>query len=463
MDKNINFKRVFKVLFVDFMAIIIGVMSGFLLPKFLDINEYSQLKVFTLYISYSSMLHLGFCDGLYILLAGKTLNYKIEKKIKSYFIIFVKFLFIVALILILLSIFIFDDVIFKFFIIYSIPFQITLFFSLVYRATGELEKYTKIRVFINIFTLIAIFAAVMFGIYAYMIIQSLGYFILSSKYLIEIFILNKNNYETLGIKDIKYIINIGMIMLLANSMNNIFFSLDKWIIKLNFSISEFAYYSFAISMINLFMGIVTSISVIFYPILARKKDNYEIINKIKRYIIIITMILPSGYFVLEIIVKKYLDKYILSLELLEILLLNIPFMALINILFSNLYKVNNKGKRYLKTTFIVLIISLILNILSLIIFNNIKGIAIATLISFIIWCIFAHYDFEKINLEFNEIIYIGINFFMYIIIRNLYINNIFKMILGISFINFMSFIFYKEDYKNILNSIKNKIINIRRE
>ena len=43
-----NFKKMFKVVFVDFMALFVGILNGFLLPKFLTIDSYAYIKTFLL-------------------------------------------------------------------------------------------------------------------------------------------------------------------------------------------------------------------------------------------------------------------------------------------------------------------------------------------------------------------------------------------------------------------------------
>ena len=136
-----NFKKMFKVVFVDFMALFVGILNGFLLPKFLTIDSYAYIKTFTLYIGYSGIFHLGFSDGIYILLGGKSINDINKEKIKGYLLALLKILSLVSICFIIINIFIIKDVIFTCFILYTIPFQVILFVSLLYRATGEFDKY----------------------------------------------------------------------------------------------------------------------------------------------------------------------------------------------------------------------------------------------------------------------------------------------------------------------------------
>lgn len=448
--------KALKVILVDCIALLIGIINGFLLPKFLDIESYAYIKTFTLYIAYSGMFHLGFSDGVYILLGGKKLSEVSRGKIKGYLISLIKILSVVFIIFSIISVLIIKDKIFKYFIIYTIAYQIVLFICLLYRATGEFGKYSFIRIIINGFSLLST-AVILIkkDPFMYINIQIIGYLLISIYYLFKI-LLNKCKIEKSSFKEVKYLISMGFLIMIAGTITNLFFSLDRWIIKFKFSTNEFAYYSFGVSMLNLFITLITSISIIFYPYLARSKNKETINYMIKKIIIIITSFAPAGYFFVAFIVENYISKYKASLEVLGILILSIPFIALINILYSNLYKTENKGKIYLFTAIKMLLISFILNILCLLLFKNSVSIAYATLISLIIWYLYSSRHFERLNIKISEIIYFIIYILAYIVIKNININTILKMIYFIIVIIISIFIFFRNDIVKMNNLTINK-------
>ena len=51
--------------------LLIGIITGFLVPAFLSLDQYAYLKTFTLYIGFVGILHFGFIDGLYIKYGGR--------------------------------------------------------------------------------------------------------------------------------------------------------------------------------------------------------------------------------------------------------------------------------------------------------------------------------------------------------------------------------------------------------
>lgn len=65
MSELTNIKTgMLKVLIANVVNLIIGLLSSFILPKFLSINSYAEIKTFQLYVSYIGLLHFGYVDAL---------------------------------------------------------------------------------------------------------------------------------------------------------------------------------------------------------------------------------------------------------------------------------------------------------------------------------------------------------------------------------------------------------------
>lgn len=44
----------------------ISLINGFVLPKYLSVETYADIKTYQLYSNYIGVLALGYCDGLYL-------------------------------------------------------------------------------------------------------------------------------------------------------------------------------------------------------------------------------------------------------------------------------------------------------------------------------------------------------------------------------------------------------------
>lgn len=53
------------------VSILGSIVSGFLVPKYLGIDQYAVYKTFALYTSYIGVLHFGYIDGLYLKYGGQ--------------------------------------------------------------------------------------------------------------------------------------------------------------------------------------------------------------------------------------------------------------------------------------------------------------------------------------------------------------------------------------------------------
>ncbi|KRU25380.1 polysaccharide biosynthesis protein [Clostridium sporogenes] len=450
-----------KVILVDFLGLIVGIISGFLIPKVFNIDQYAFYRTYTLYISYVGMFHFGFSDGIYIILGGKSKDDIKKSKIKGYFRSLIKLEIILFLFFLIMSI-----VLLKgqkeaiYFSLYIIPFHITHFFKLYFRSIGEFDKYSSIQIYINILKFINVFLVVVFKSPNIFILNEIFYTCVIAIILVIKLSRIKVEAERNDINEFCSITKIGFIIMIANTISNMFLTMDRWFLKIFFGANEFAYYSFGTSMLNVFIVVINSIAILFYPYLAKKNNNKEI-DKMKRYIIILSTWATSGFYVLKFIVEKFLREYIPSLEIVQILIMTIPFICIINILFTNLYKARKKGGIYLKVASFMLLVSFILNTFSYLFWKQSKYIAWATLLSFIIWCIYSSKDFKDIKLNLKEYVYLALFIFSFPLVNRFKIDSLSSFTIILIILIFNSLILFKDDlidvYRYIALEVRKKV------
>ena len=338
------------------------------------------------------------------------------------------------------------------------------FFRLIYQAIGEFKKYTNlIYVQTSIYLVINIILIFIFKS------SNFIYYCLATLFsnLVVMIILEFNIHKELkGIekkysKDVFNNIKVGFFILLGNLAVMALYGIDRWFIKGFYSVSDFAYYSFALSMLNLINVLISAISVIFYNYLSKNNDeNY--IKMIKNYLIILGVFASGAYFIFEVIVKVFLRKYIPSLNIIAISFASYPYMITINSLFVNLYKARKNEKRYVKVVCLMLGVSIMLNILSIIIFDISLGIALATTISFVFWYIYSCRDFKYTKITKNESMFLMINFITFMLTSHL-LNSILGGIVYFTVIIITLILFFKVEYIYILCKAKELMKNIFKE
>ena len=203
--------------------------------------------------------------------------------------------------------------------------------------------------------------------------------------------------------------------------------------------------------INIF---INSITKVFYPYLARNRND-DILQKLKSYFIIIASFASGSYFFFAFIVENFISKHIPALNIIAIIFAGFPALITIKALYVNLYKVRKSDKLYVKTVIFMLLISVILNFIALVVFDNNIAIAAATTISFYIWFGFSSKHFETLFVSLKEILYLGIFVVLFI-----YSSNFISLLAGTIIFSvgllILIFGFYKSEFMGLINEFKNK-------
>lgn len=450
-------KDLFKVFGSNVITLAVGIVSGLIIPSFLALDQYAYFKTFTLYLSYVGILHFGLADGLFIKYGGSYEDELEKSLLKGEHHFFLVFQFLITTLVLIISLFI-DDKILLAFSISIIPFNLLTFYKFFYQAIGKFDIYSKILIFPPIVMLTANLAVIfIFEIENYWVFIFIRLFAYFSIFLIleyNFYRLTKSVEANIDLSEIKNIFNIGFFIMLGNLSSVMFYSIDRWFVKFSFASSDFAFYSFAISMMGMINIFINSITKVFYPYLARNKDN-GILQRLKSYFVIIASFATGLYFVFAFIVNNFIPKHIPALNIIAIIFAGFPALITIKALYINLYKVRKSDKLYVKTVFSMLLISVILNFIALTVFGNNIAIAVATTISFYIWFYFSSRHFETLFVSSKEVLYLIIFVVLFIYSSN-FINLLAGTIIFSIGLLILIFIFYKSEFMGLTNELKNK-------
>ena len=429
-------KSIAKIFSANVIQLITGLIIGFWLPNVTTINGYANIKTYTLLVSYIGFLHLGFIDGLYIKYGGKKEKEIDKKELKGEYYFLLIFQFIISVLSCSISL-LAKNIIVCLFSLTILPVMVSAFYRYYYQAIGDFKKYSIIMYLYSITYLISnVFLIFILKSDNYILYSSctiLAYFISSILFHISFMKKLKNIKPIINKSKIIKIIKVGFFILLGNLSIVGLFSIDKWFIKLFFTNKEFAYYSFAISMLNIINTLVSAISIVFYNYLFINNTRDKI-NKIKKYLMCLGGAASTSFFIISIIVKMFVSKYVQSLDIISVTFSVFPYMILINALYANLYKVNKNEKKYLKVVLLMLLISIIYNIVALILFKSPLFIAVATVLTMFTWTIYSSKDLNNVDLTLKTVIYLLVLTISFITLSHI-CNNIVGM-----FIYFVIFI-----------------------
>lgn len=443
------------ILAANFINLLISLINGFVLPKYLAVETYAFIKMFQLYIQYIGFFHLGFIDGVYLEIGGQNIKDLNKEKLNSQIMFFLIFQSIMSALSLLVGVII-NDNIFILFALNIIPLNLATLYKYIYQATGEFKRYSNILNLTSILTLsVNLILLFVFKVQNYVLYLAFT----SIVNIIIVFIINKgiNHFFTLHFdfgfnlkEQFTYIYN-GFFLMIGNFSSIILTSMDRWFVKLFLTVHDFAYYSFAISIETLITTFTTPVTITMYNYFCNHNDNKKIIF-IRNLLLLITSLLISSAFIVKGIIDMYLMKYHSSVNVIFILFAAQFFSIIIKGIYINLYKVEKKQKIYFQKMIFVVVLGAVLNVLMGSICNTIESYALATLLSVIIWLILCYYDFISVRYRFSDLLYITINILSFFFL-GFYTNFIFGFIAYIAVVVITSLIWLNKEALFIIEKI----------
>lgn len=408
MDKGLK-KGISIVFLANILNLVFSLLRNFLLPKYLPVDTYADIKTYQLFISYSGLFALGYVDGMYLKYGGKNIS-EIDipsfSKNLSTFRIFQTALSIVCIIIALL---LHDEILC--FVAITIPFlTIVDYYKCFFQAVGEFSVYSKILnassslMFIVSMILLFIgkrrdsfsFILAFTVIYGVVLVIVELYFRVIKQY--------KFSYFCFSLREIKESIFSGFALMVSLLITNFMTGLDRWFVKFTLSTLAFAQYSFAASVLGFLSYAVSPISITMYNYFCKQKQH-DIFANAKQGIILFASTMILCAFPIKFILEMFLNEYIGALMVIIILFAEQVPNAIIRCFYVNLYKSSKRQSDFLKKVVYVVIIGVVLNAFAYIVTKRMEGYAIATAISSIIWLLFSMKDFAEYRLTVKEMLF----------------------------------------------------------
>ena len=417
---NTSIKKGIAYVFVaNAINLTISLFTSFILPKFLSVDSYANIKLFSLYVTYIGILHLGYADGMYLRVGGKSVRTIDGKEAKIEFDTFKVFQTVMCLLMVGVSLIMQNQILLLCsFVI--LPIGVSNYIRSFYTAIGEFKKYSR---YTNINT-IMIF---IINIVLLFIIKTDYYLVYIIAYIVVYFIywlfIEHELRKVLGRPKrslhfkksyMKENIGSGIFLMTGNFCNVIFTSIDRLFVNNLIGMVEFAYYSFAVSVENTLNIFIVPISTTMYNYFCKEKSKERII-KIKRYSLLLAAMIMSLAFPARFIIEHWIPKYISSIDVIFFLVAAQYAAMMVKIVHINLYKSKKQQKKYFKIMLCVILISVLLNTIGYLIFRNMVAIAVATLITNIIWFIIGEIDLREYVLKVKDYVFFALNMVVFIV------------------------------------------------
>ena len=435
---------------VNIVSMILSLIMNFTMPNFLSIETYSLIQTYNLYVSISGLLTFGFTDGIYLKYGGNDLSCIPRETLAldlSTFRIFQIFLIILLPIAFVYT----GDPVCLAAGLSFFPLNMTSFFSLLFQATGDFERYSRITglksILLFLINMGLIFITKLCGYelsYSFII----GYLLLNIIYWLILeydFVKLGNPFEPFLFKMSSLIENIknGISLTLGTFTSVLFTSVDRWYIKVLLDTASFAYYSFAVSIDNFLNTAISPVTVTLYNYFCNNKEKYKV-DTIRKCIVILASLMCSCGFVARNIILIFIPKYIPAINIIFFLLVGKELYTVVQAIYVNLYKVYKKQNLYFRRLIVVTIINILLNYVLYLVFRSSTAFAIGTLISNVVWFLLSAYDFKEYAPSIAEIAYILVTG-TYFLFAGLYLNPIIGLITYLLFAFGVAYIVMRKD------------------
>lgn len=390
-----------------------SIITNFILPKYLSIESYGYYKVFQLYANYLGIAHLGFVDGIYLRYGGKDIKSLDADEILDSAAT-IRNMQIVLMVCTLAISVTMKNPIAILLAISCVPINMISFYKNLYQATGEFKDYGVVLSVLPMISfvcnVILLFVVKTDNYVAYILVVFFSNLILycvleyrNSKLFGKVRLLRFNW------KLFKENIVSGITLTIGNFASLMITSIDRWCIQFLMAISDYSYYSFAVSVENLFNVCVSAVTTTLYNYLCKIRETEKMI-KIKTYCVFVGIYLVSVAFPVKFIVKLWVTKYSASITCLFVLICAHSFYFVIKSIYVNLYKARGKQKHYLYQMLIVLAIAFGTNLIGYFFIMRTREVfAYASLLTAIIWYFMCLNDFKEIQGRIQEILLLFIS------------------------------------------------------
>ncbi len=452
------------VMLANVVNLVVGLVSNFILPKFLSIESYSIVKTYGLYMTYSSFFSLGYVDGMYLEYGGKDYKTINKGKVWGEFLTFTFLECIFMLLIIVFSMFSQDYVI-GFFGVGMLSTALVGFFRSIFQATGEFKTYARSmnieKILLLCLYVIAILLLHINNAYVIIILQVLIPFIIVV-YFVVMFL---NGYDgprliPSNIQVMKKYIITGFILMISNFSLGLLTGVDRFVIKFGMTNIDFAHYSFAVSTESVLGVFLTPITVTMYNYFCQKKSKEEII-KVKNMTVLWAFLVIAAVFPCQWILTYYLPEYYEASNVIFILFSSQVFSLLIRAIYVNVYKVEKKQNKYLKQVILFLMLAVILDVFCAWVFKTKESIAFATLIVNILWLVCCEIEYKQYRFEYKNIIAV-IALTVFFLGMSFFDNPIIGSILYIVFYLVVGHVLMKNEFKIMVeflwSAMKNRLL-----
>ena len=380
-----------------------SVLVGLVVPKLMGVTNYGYYQIFTLYMTYTALLHGGFIDGVLLLHGGESYDKIDRKQFRLNTKFFTMFQALVSILVVVAAV-VFLDGLYRFvFIMVGIDTfvtNITKYYLYISQCTMRFKEWSLRKVIQAVLKIITVLCLVLLQHLGRLDAVSCRMFIAAivviDTFLFVWYVCTYRDItfgESLSFMDhretvLRYF-KFGITLTVVYEVSNLILSLDRQFVSVLFDMDTYGIYSFAYRLVAMVTALVSSASTVLFPSLKRKTKE-EVIGSFERNMILLSVVVFGaliGYYPLCKFIRFFLSDYAHSLVYFRILLPGVALSSCITVIIYNYYKVLEKTKVYFGICCLVFAFAAGSNYVLYLIIHKPESFSIASIITLFLWYI----------------------------------------------------------------------------
>ncbi len=393
-------KSIAHVAFSRGVSLLSSVAVGLLLPKILSVDGYGFFKIYTLYVTYTSLLHFGFADGILLRFAGRDYDSLDRPQIRGFTRFFLLFQFAISAVMSVSGVFI-PDSDYSFIVtmlgINMMIINLTTYYQFLSQATQRFAEYSARNFFAAVLKIVFVLV-LFFG-------ERFGWF--EVPYQLYVIVLNVIDgllllWYIFTYRDITFgagariaslkseilsVFKQGIVLTIAYQVSHLILALDRQFVSVLFPTETYAYYSFAYNLVTMISTMISSLAVVLLPML--KKATKDFVSKHFSTVMTAVAVLVGAaaicFFPLVAFIGWFLPEYVGSVGYLKIVLPSLMYNGCISVVMFTFCKVLDENFAFFRNGCIVLAVGFVSNATAYMLFKTPESISYASIITMAIW------------------------------------------------------------------------------
>lgn len=426
----------------NFISLGISVFMVMVVPKFLSVDDYGLWQLFLFYFSYVGFLHLGWEDGIYLRYAGKRFEELDGRTFSGQFCgVTLLQIFFAGVITVGAQVFV-DDPIKRLALLCAVwlaPFvNFTNLCNFIMQITNRIKDYARfllterIVFFLGVLTFLVVLHK---NEFRYMYYAKL--FSVISVTMIGIYLcrsLLQPKFYSLGAiaAEAKENLTVGSKLMLANIAGMLILGIVRYGISMGWDVATFGRVSLTLGISNFLMVFISSVSVVFFPIIKRMDDDkrVEAYRSLRIALDVVLLAALIGYYPLKCIVSWWLPQYAESLIYMSVLFPICVFSSKLSLLINTYLKSMRKEALMLKLNIVTVLVSLLVTYITVGILHDLNLTVLSIVFIYAFQCCLSEsFISHLLKMDLRKDIIIDLLMCALFIFSGWYVRNIFCMVI----------------------------------